>query len=134
MGDKILKLSVLVFLGLIMVGALITIYRNRYAVDTFSKLEFNGIVNSKTYIKNKKAHFVLIDSTWYGIMDYPLESYVAIGDSIYKTDRSKCIYVKRQDFKTKEFCNSYAYRINDRILIRNLGTVFKENREQAIRK
>jgi len=131
----VIKIFLSLFFVLLLIGTYITIVKNRKAISDFNELKFDGIVNRKTYLKNKKALFVLVNNNWYGIMNSPLEQYIEKGDSIFKNDFSDSVFVKKgfSSKNVKKFCKSYVYLIENKTVVSNLNFVIKNNIEQPKR-
>ncbi len=127
-NKKLIKLVIPLFFVIMLLGIFIAIEKNHKAVNEFESLHFNGIVGEKTYLKYKKSLFIFVNNNWYGIMDYPLEQYIEKGDSIYKTDSSKCIIIKKNKYSNeKRFCNSYAYLVKDNSVIKKLNLILNND-------
>lgn len=102
-------------------------YRHKRARESFKNLQFNGIVNEKTYLDVEKGLFIQVDGEWFELIYLSLEKYINKGDSIYKYSSSKCMMVYR-DYpvnKTLRFCDGYIARVQNKSTLRKITGVVK---------
>lgn len=120
--NKFLKyvIPIIVFSVFIIIGVYLN-SQDKKADQEFYKLEIQGKVLRKKYIRNKKALYLQIDSNWYGLLDLSLESELSVGDSVTKNNDTDTILAFSKHKKNPYFSETaFLYIVKDSTLIKRL--------------